>query len=334
MAVSPSTTTKRPLPRVIAVAGGKGGVGKSTVAANLASTFGLMGQRTVIVDADLGSPNLHTMLGIVRPTTTMADFFDERVESLDDTRLPIPGASPRVHLIAGTSQPGAANLAHAPRQRLIRAIAKLDADVVVVDIGAGSSFNVIDLVIAADLKLFVITPHLPSLHNAYALLKACVYRIVRRLAHDETQQSLIDAALGNDHKARTVAQLLDVLRPLDELFAARVTEELSRFGAGLVVNQVERDRDHLLSDHMTQMIRDHLSVRVTGMGSIRRSRALAGGLKAGAGTIATEPIDALAFRALARAALDLDLARVRGPDRVNHQRTMPLWLLHDVATSA
>src|SRR5690349_18189345 len=205
------------VPRIIAVAGGKGGVDKSTIAVNLALALGRLGHRVTLVDADLGAANLHTMLGVVNPTGGLADFLDHRVDTLDALKTPV--AIPTLTLVSGTSRPGSANLMKADKLRLIDAIARIDADCVVVDVGAGSSFNVVDLVAAADHKLLVLTPQLPSLHNGYALLKACVHRVVHRLAVDDVEQRLIDAALAQETKARTVAQLLDVLRPLDGAFA-------------------------------------------------------------------------------------------------------------------
>src|SRR5262249_44716428 len=161
-------------------------------------------------------------------------FLDKRLETLDAARIPV--ALPTLGLVAGTSRPGSANLTRAHKLRLLRGIANLECDCVVIDIGAGTSFNVVDFVAAADVKLFVLPPHLPSLHNAYGLLKACVHRVVRRLATDDVGQGLIDSALGQEKKARTIPQLMTVLQPLDAELAGHITETLGRFGVGLVAN--------------------------------------------------------------------------------------------------
>src|SRR5215467_10384459 len=92
---------KPAVPRIIAVAGGKGGVG-------------------------LGAANLHTMLGVLSPTTGLGDFLDHRVETLDALKTPV--AVPTLSLVSGTSRPGAANLAKRDKLRLMSAIAHLDAD--------------------------------------------------------------------------------------------------------------------------------------------------------------------------------------------------------------
>ncbi len=322
---------KRPPPRLVAIAGGKGGVGKSTVAANLALMIGRLGMRVALVDADLGAANLHTMLGMLRPESGLADFLDRRIDTLDEARLTMD--VPTVSLIPGTSRPGAANMTQQQKLRLIRAIARLDADCVIVDVGAGTSYNVVDFVAAADLKLFVVTAQLPSLHNAYALLKACVHRVVRKMAEGETEQTLIDSALGNEGKARTIPQLLGVLRQFDANLADRIVDVLLRFGVGLIGNQVG-DADAPVLGRMTTMIYDHLLIQAPVMATVARSSALAGGLKAGAGVRAKSTDDAFAiFRQLANTVIEADLDRLRGTQRAMN-RTMPLWMIRDELAAA
>jgi len=315
---------KANIPRIVTVAGGKGGVGKSTIAANLALAIGRQGARVALVDADFGAANLHTMFGVLNPKSSLADFLDHRIDSLGDAAIQIANT---VELVPGTSRPGAANLDARSKVRLIRAITRLPADCIVVDVGAGSSFTIVDLVATADIKLFVLTPQLPSLHNAYALLKACVHRVVRKLSSDDLQQNLIDAALGNESKARTIPQLLGVLRPLDGVLADAIVDTLLRFGVALVGNQVGNDAEINALDRMSPLIYEHLLVHAPLWAGVRRSAALAGGLKAGANTIVDRKDPAFAsFAALARAVVDCDLARLRGEQRATKVSTVPMWI--------
>jgi flagellar biosynthesis protein FlhG len=285
-----------------------------------------------LVDADLGAANLHTMLGVVNPSAGLADFLDQRTDTLDTLRTPV--ILPNLMLVPGTSRPGAANLGKADKLRLLNAIARLDADCVVVDVGAGASHNVVDFVAAADQKLIVLTPQLPSLHNAYALLKACVHRVVRRLALDDVEQRLVDSALGHETKARTVAQLLAVLRPLNAALADRIAGTLSRFGVGIVANQVETATDAAALARMSPLIRDHLMTYAPVVATIRRAAALAGGLRAGAGTLAGGDDTGAAFRKLAQGLLQADLDLLRGAERTATQSTQPLWVQRDAAADA
>ena len=314
---------KRRPARIVAIAGGKGGVGKSTIAVNLAVTLARDGIRVALVDADLGAANLHTMLGFIQPERGLAEFFDHKVEILDEARVNV---TPTLSLIAGTSRPGAANLSATQRLRFIRGLMELQADVVIVDVGAGTAYSVVDLVATADLKLFVVTPHLPSIHNAYALLKACVHRVARRLASDDVEQGLIDAALGSDHKSRTITQLVDVLRNFDAVLASRIEDVLDRFGVGLVCNQVSAPAEAAALSRISPMILDHLHVHAPVITTLRRTAALGGGLKAGANVLDRGAESSAAFRALAEYVMRADLDRLRGLVRPKDV-TMPLWVL-------
>ncbi|HEY1817937.1 MAG TPA: P-loop NTPase [Kofleriaceae bacterium] len=322
---------KKSVPRIVAIAGGKGGVGKSTIAANLALAIGRLGQRVTLVDADLGAANLHTMLGVVRPTVGLADFFDDKIELAEAS---VSVGMPTVALIAGTSRPGAANLSAVDKARLLRGIARLDTDCVVIDIGAGTSFNVVDLVAVADIKLFVVTPQLPSIHNAYALMKACIHRVIRKLATDDTGQALIDSALGHESKARSVAQLVEVLRPLDPALSMRIEDELARFGVGLVGNQLGSDADLSVLHRIATMMHEQLRVSAPVFAAIRRGPGLVGGLKAGVGTIVerSDPAHAI-FRALAARILEMDLKQLRGEVRVRQEKTMPIWIQRELEST-
>jgi flagellar biosynthesis protein FlhG len=313
--------------RTIAIAGGKGGVGKSTIAVNLAFAIARLGHRVTLIDADLGAANLHTMLGVVNPISSIADFLDHRVDTLDTLKTPV--AAPTLTLVPGTSRPGAADLSKTDKLRLLDAIAHLDADCAVIDVGAGSSLNVVDLFAAADHKLLVMTPQLPSLHNAYALLKACVHRVVRRLALDDIQQSLVDAALARDTKARTVIQLLQVLRPIDPPLADRIGDTLHHFGVGIVANQLETAADGAALARMSSLIQDHLMAHAPLLATVRRSNALAGGLRAGSGVLAGVDETGAVFRKLAQVIVRTDLAQLRGAERTASNSTHPLWVQRD-----
>ena len=323
---------KRPPPRTIAVAGGKGGVGKTTVAANLALALGRTGHRVVIIDADFGAANMHTALNVVHPRRGLADYIDA---DSDDLAAALIDVAPTVRLAAGTSRPGSANLTARQKLRLLAGIAKLDASVVIIDVGAGTSYTVVDLFAAADHKLVVVCPQLTSLHNAYALLKACVHRVVRKHASDDLHRSLIDAALAHESKSRTIPQLLGVIRPLDAKLADQIADTLTRFGVALVGNQLATSADLDALRRMSPLIRDQLLVHAPVIASIRRTMTLAGSLTPGVGTVAVRPNDeaTIAFRQLAEELVSTDLASLRGEKKA-HPRTMPLWIQRGLEADA
>ena len=161
---------QRPVARVITVTSGKGGVGKSNTAINLAIQFRQMGQRVIILDADFGLANIEIMCGTV-PRQNLCDLIYQG-KNIKDIITWGPGG---VGFISGGS--GIAGLSNLSREYLIYIIqnlAELDAiaDIVIVDTGAGISDAVLEFLVASGEIILVTTPEPTSITDSYSLLKA------------------------------------------------------------------------------------------------------------------------------------------------------------------
>ena len=160
----------RPLARVITVTSGKGGVGKSNTAINLAIQFRKMGQRVIILDADFGLANIEIMFGTV-PKHNLCDLIYQG-KNIKEVITWGPG---EVGFISGGS--GIAGLSNLSREYLtyiIQNLAELDAiaDVIIIDTGAGISDAVLEFLVASGEILLVTTPEPTSITDSYSLLKA------------------------------------------------------------------------------------------------------------------------------------------------------------------
>lgn len=163
---SESLNTRKLSCRLWAVGGGKGGIGKSIVSLNLAYWLAKLNQKVVLVDADLGGANLHTLLGIKFVKYTLADYLNKRVKSLDDITITTPVSGLR--LICGASDiVGLANPKYLQKQKIIKALQKLDADHLILDLGAGSNYDTLDFFLSCNYKIAVITPQPTALQNGY-----------------------------------------------------------------------------------------------------------------------------------------------------------------------
>jgi MinD-like ATPase involved in chromosome partitioning or flagellar assembly len=193
-------------PDIWAVAGGKGGVGKSVVAANLSLAVAQYGLRCLLVDADLGGGNQHTLFGERAPTQALDAFITGEVSSLASVLKPsrYPGLT-----LAFTrcDAAGAANPKHSQKQKLIRNLQKADFDVVVLDLGAGTSFNTLDLFLAARVHLVVTTPEPTAVQNAYGFIKCAAQRNRERDEHTPfVPRMLVNSA--HEHEADYVFSAL------------------------------------------------------------------------------------------------------------------------------
>ena len=161
---------RQPLARVITVTSGKGGVGKSNTAINLAIQFRKMGQQVIILDADFGLANIEIMFGTV-PKHHLCDLIYEG-KNIKDI---ITWGPMEVGFISGGSGiAGMTNLDKDYLNYIIQNLTQLDemADMIIVDTGAGISDGVLEFLVASGEILLVTTPEPTSITDSYSLLKA------------------------------------------------------------------------------------------------------------------------------------------------------------------
>lgn len=239
---SPSQSYKQ----IWAIGGGKGGVGKTLITANYAITLAKAGAKVILVDLDLGGANLHTCLGIDAGEKTLTDLFSPDVKNIAE--LAAPTNIPNLSLISGAQDSlNVANLPHAQKQKLLNKLRQLPADYIILDLGAGTSYNTLDFFLSADVGIIVVLPEPTSIENAYRFIKSAFYRKLKNIEYLYDARSFVDATMNrkNELGIKTPA---DLLRALEEQFpevGTKVKNAIGRMDIKLVVNQgrTEIDRE-------------------------------------------------------------------------------------------
>ncbi|MDZ7290643.1 MAG: AAA family ATPase [candidate division KSB1 bacterium] len=256
--------TNRDRVRVITVAGGKGGIGKTMICASLGIALAESGSRVTLVDADLGGANLHTVVGMYMPGKTIYDFLTRKAKTLGELALEttIEGLS----LISGAAGiVGLANIEYWEKLKMIRHLRKLDADFVVVDIGAGMSLNEIDLFNAGDIPIVVANPEPTSIQECYNFLKVAIFRRLRReFANSYLVQELLDHCKDPSHAndRRLLAEIGDEVLRRDRREGVRFFKTVNEFTPKLILNRIfdyQETRDGLALQIAAQ---DLLQVRL------------------------------------------------------------------------
>jgi flagellar biosynthesis protein FlhG len=154
--------------RVITVASGKGGVGKTNMSVNIALTYARMGKKVIVMDADLGLANVNVVLGVVPKYNLYHVIRKQKTmkEILIETEYGIS-------IVAGASGfSKIANLTDDERQNFINELDTLSSvDIVIIDTSAGVSSNVMDFIAAADDVVIITTPEPPAMTDAYGIIK-------------------------------------------------------------------------------------------------------------------------------------------------------------------
>ena len=231
--------------RMWAVGGGKGGVGKSVVTVLVAEALARRGVNVVLVDADLGGANLHTLLGVRNPTQSLGDFMERRVESLADVLQPT--VVPNLRLITGADDIlGIANLKFSQKHRLLTHIDRLEADVILLDLGAGTSTTTTDFFLYAAGRIVVVTPQVTSIQNAYSFIKASLYRKFSRVFTRDPEALELLAEASNPESGTPIAsvgELRTALASIDPAYDSLVAQCLEDFDVSLVVNMARSPRE-------------------------------------------------------------------------------------------
>ena len=255
--------------RIIAIGGGKGGIGKSLVAVTLAIELVRRGMRVVLVDCDLGGANLHSFLGMEYPKETLSDFVLRRVDSLADLVVPTPVVG--LGLISGARNSiQVANPMYQQKMRLMRALKHIDADAAILDLGAGTHYNVVDFFLLADHGVLVVVPEPTSVENAYRFLKAAFLRRVKAMdAQFGVREILQEVVRPARQRPLVPAEMVQAVAERDPEAGAALEREMASFRPLLIVNQVREAADLGLGDGMCDAARRLFGLEMIYLGHLR-----------------------------------------------------------------
>jgi flagellar biosynthesis protein FlhG len=270
VSAGPPGLVKRARPRrVIAVGGGKGGIGKTLVSANLGIALAQAGMRVLLVDVDLGGANLHTCLGVGQPAVTLSDFV--RSNKVQIENIIIPTGVPQLSLIAGAQDVlDAANLKYAQKQKLLRSLMAQPVDYLLLDLGAGTSFNTLDFFLVADHGVLVVLPEPTAVENAYRFVKAAFFRRLQQVEAQYGIEDLVESALTTREGAlRTPHDFIAQVRQQDPAAGARLERDLQSFRIRLVVNQARTEADMNVGTAVVSAWKKFFGLEMDDLGAIR-----------------------------------------------------------------
>lgn len=186
--------------KVLAVTSGKGGVGKTNITVNLAIALKRAGKKVLVIDADLGMANVDVVLGS-RSHKHLLNLLEDGVEL---NNVLINGPYGVKYISGGSGIEKAIDFSMEQRQLLMQKLAACgsQADIILLDTGAGLGKNVMDFVLAADEVLLITTPEPTALTDAYAMMKAySMYakeknlRLIINRVYDEQESKDVAAKL-------------------------------------------------------------------------------------------------------------------------------------------
>jgi flagellar biosynthesis protein FlhG len=298
------------------IGGGKGGIGKSIFTLGLGISLARLGHKIIVVDADLGGANLHTLMGVRYPSISLEDFLLKKVQRLED--IIIETGVKGIGLICGADDIlGAANPTYAQKVRILSQIEELDADIVLLDLGAGTSFNTLDFFNYSPGKICILTSQATSLQNGYGFIKSSLYRhLSREFSKDQDVLELLWESdnKGPDAQISSIRDILAHLQDQEPASYARLRGILDDYQILLVVNQVKTERDTMSGLIIREVASKYLSLQPEILGHISHDVAV----EAAVNLMIPFPLDkdeskpAQDLRAIAKKVLAISQAEAEG----------------------
>jgi flagellar biosynthesis protein FlhG len=257
---------------IVPIASGKGGVGKSMVAANLSIALAQSGRSVVLADLDLGASNLHLILGGPAPKTGIGTF-------LVGTGVPFESVIletdyPNLRFIPGDAEvPGLANIKQAQKNQLVKRLLSVEADYLVLDLGAGTSSNILDFFLMSTHGIVVTAPALTATLNAYLFLKNTVFRLLYGAFGTKSRAYEYLETLRKDGSSLQKAYVPAILAQVKELDPERwavATERMKRFRPRLLMNMLEDPKDADKAQKIRRSCAEYLNIDIEHLGVLYR----------------------------------------------------------------
>jgi MinD-like ATPase involved in chromosome partitioning or flagellar assembly len=261
----------RPSARFFAVSGQQG-VGKSTVAANLAIALAGLRSRVVLIDLDLRRPTQHRIFGVADPVPGLPALLEGEIDTMEQALTPTSVRNLFLVTADGTRPPQRPTRPE-QQQRLLQQIWELDADIVIADIVADHDDDLFDLYALGAVRIVVATPDVRSIGSAYNFLRTQVIREIEHVAGGTTEAALIVAAVTCPHPP-TMREALARLRDRPAVQAA-LTQALDAFGSWLIGNRARGPNEPDLLHAASRLFADYLSIAAPVLGVVTASDQLA-----------------------------------------------------------
>lgn len=253
--------------QIIPVASGKGGVGKSLLSANLAIALGRAGKKVVLADLDLGASNLHLVIGQNSPKRGIGTFItgESKFEDIiEDTEYE------NVKFIAGDSEiPGLSSLKFAQKNSLIKHFQSVDADYLILDLGAGTHLTILDLFLLSPQGIIVTAPTVTATLNGYLFLKNAVFRLMAATFKKGTKANDYLSKLKNDSASLQrlyIPKLIETIQEIDPESAEKFKNRIKKFHPRLIMNMIDEPKDADKAQKIRRSCQQYLGLEVESLG--------------------------------------------------------------------
>lgn len=259
--------------QILPIASGKGGVGKSLLSANLAIALGQAGKKVVLADLDLGASNLHLALGHNVKNNSIGTYLTDKssFQSIIEAT-----EYDNVSFIAGDSQiPGLTTLKAAQKTKLLRNFHSIDADFLILDLGAGTHQIILDMFLQSPQGILVTAPTVTATLDGYLFLKNSVFRLLNTTYKRGTAgHNYLEQLKQNSDAMKSIyiPKLVDNLFAVDPVNTALFKTRMNQFKPRLVMNMIDDPKDADRAQRIRNSCRQYLGMDLEYLGLMYRDQ--------------------------------------------------------------
>jgi flagellar biosynthesis protein FlhG len=249
------------------IGGGKGGIGKSFIVANLGVLLAKQGNRVVLVDLDLGGANLHTFTGLTNVKVGMEAFLNKSVKNLED--VVVPTDIDNLSIISSVNcSMEIANLYAAQKNKIIKSLAKLPYDYVLLDLGAGTNYNTLDFFLSSYEGVIALTPEPTAIENAFKFIKALYFRKVKQILSQNEFKTYSQQVEMSSNALEVTSQVIDAVLQNDPEKGELLLAELQKFKFKFIINQFRKKAGAKLGEKIEKVCNKHFYSEFQFLGNV------------------------------------------------------------------
>ena len=253
----------------ISVGSGKGGTGKSMVLANLAVLLARKGKKVCVVDLDIGGANAHILFGLFEPKRCLTDFLTRKVASLSEI-IHTFDSFHGLMLVPGTGDTlQSANMSFQEKRRLLKAVHQIDADIILIDVGAGTNYHSLDFFMTADLQTCITMPEPTSIMDFYRFIQLAT---IRKALSGFLSDSEVSRQLKNKN-FQTIIDLFDLAEKIQTGSREKIQEDLKTFHPLLIINKASGE-SKLNTLKLKKLVSKYLAIYLPELGEIPTDSAV------------------------------------------------------------
>ena len=260
--------------RIIPIASGKGGVGKSLVAANLGVAFAQAGQRVVVADLDLGASNLHLVLGHQSPKAGIGTFLNNTKTRFSDVIIDTDVRGLRF-IPGDTEIPGTANLKAYQLKALVKNLLALEdkTDILILDLGAGTHRSILNFFLLSGQGIIVSAPTVTAVLNAYVFLKNATFHMMYtsfpRNSKARTYMEKMRKETSGPQRLY-IPHILPEIKRIDPKTYNIFMPRLENLRPRLIMNMVVEPKDADVAMKIRRSCEEYLNLKIEHLGVIYR----------------------------------------------------------------